>query len=87
MKKRNNKSQNTIDETFEIVDDLLTLVKNFKEITADEKWLVHHMLISLIPTVQSILDRNGFSKTDRVIEIIKNAAEIVAPASHVAAYG
>lgn len=87
MEKRMIKSQTTIDETFEIVDDLLTLVKNFKEITADEKWLVHHMLISLIPTVQSILDGNGFSKTDRVIERIKDAAEIVAPASHVAAYG
>ena len=87
MKKTKTKSQKTIDETFEIMDDLLTLVKNFKEITADEKWLVHHMLISLIPTVQSILDRNGFSKTDRVIERIKNAAETVAPASHVAAYG
>ena len=87
MKKTKNKSQKTIDETFEIVDDLLTLVKNFKEITADEKWTVHHMLISLIPTVQSILDRNGFSKTDRVIERIKAAAEIVAPASRVVAYG
>jgi len=87
MEKTKTKSQKTIDETFEIMDDLLALVKNFKEITADEKWLVHHMLISLIPTVQSILDRNGFSQTDRVIERIKNAAEIVAPASHVAAYG
>ena len=87
MKKRKKSSQKTIDETFEIVDDLLTLVKNFKEIPADEKWLVHHMLISLIPTVQSILDRNEFSKTDKIIERIKDAAEIVAPASHVAAYG
>ena len=87
MKKRKTKSQKTIDETFQIVHDLLTLVKNFKEITADEKWLIHHLLISLIPTVQSILDANGFSKTDKVIERIKDAAEIVAPASHVAAYG
>ena len=87
MKKRKNKSQKTIDETFEIVYNLLTLVKNFKEITATEKWLVRHLLISLIPTVQTILDANGFSKTDKVIERIKDAAEIVAPTSHVVAYG
>lgn len=87
MKKRKKSSQKTIDETFEIVDDLLTLVKNFKEINADEKWLVHHLLISLVPKVQTILDGNGFNQTDKIIERIKNAAETVAPASHVAAYG
>ena len=87
MEKRMTKSQTTINETFQTVFDVLSTVENLPEMNADQKWLIHHLLISLIPTVQSILDGNGFSKTDKVIERIKNAAEIVAPASHVAAYG
>ena len=87
MKKRKNKSQKTIDETFQTVFDVLSTVENLPEMNADQKWLIHHLLISLVPKVQTILDGNGFNQTDKIIERIKAAAETVAPASHVAAYG
>ena len=81
------KQQKVIDKTFKIVDDLLITVENMPEMNVDQKWLIHHLLISLIPTVETIFDANGFSQTDKVIERIKNTAELVAPASHVTAYG
>ena len=87
MEKTKTKPQNTIDQTFQTVLDVLSTVENLPEMNADQKWLIHHLLISLVPKVQTILDGNGFNQTDKVIERIKNAAEIVAPASHVVAYG
>ena len=77
----------TIDETLQTVLDVLSTVENLPEMDVDQKWLIHHLLISLIPTVETIFDANGFSKTDKVIERLKDAAEIVAPASRVVAYG
>ena len=87
MEKTKTKSEKTIDQTFQTVLDVLSTVENLPEMNADQKWLIHHLLISLVPKVQTILDGNGFNQTDKVIERIKNAAEIVAPASHVVAYG
>ena len=77
----------TIDQTFQTVLDVLSSVENLPEMNVDQKWLIHHLLISLVPKVQTILDGNGFNQTDKVIERIKNAAELVAPASRVVAYG
>ena len=87
MEKTKTKSEKTIDQTFQTVLDVLSTVENLPEMNVDQKWLIHHLLISLVPKVQTILDGNGFNQTDKVIERIKNAAEIVAPASHVVAYG
>ena len=87
MEKIKTKSQKTIDETFQTVLDVLSTVENLPEMNADQKWLIHHLLISLVPKVQTILDGHGFNQTDKIIERIKDAAETVAPASHVAAYG
>lgn len=87
MKKRKTKQQKVIDKTSKIVYDLLTTAENIPEMNVDQKWLIHHLLISLIPTVETIFDANGFSRTDEVIRRIKEVAELVAPASHVAAYG
>lgn len=81
------KQQKVIDKTFKIVYDVLTIAENLPEMNVDQKWLIHHILLSLIPTVETIFDANGFSQTDKVIERIKNTAEIVSPATHVAAYG
>ena len=81
------KQQKVIDKTFKIVYDVLTIAENLPEMNVDQKWLIHHILLSLIPTVKTIFDVNGFSQTDKVIERIKNTAELVAPTSHVAAYG
>ena len=80
------KQQKVIDKTFKIVYDVLTIAENLPEMNVDQKWLIHHILLSLIPTVETIFDVNGFSQTDKVIERIKNTAELVAPADHVAAY-
>ena len=80
------KQQKVIDKTFKIVYDVLTIAENLPEMNVDQKWLIHHILLSLIPTVETIFDANGFSQTDKVIERIKNTAEIVSPAAHVAAY-
>ena len=81
------KQQKVIDKTFKIVHDVLTIAENLPEMNVDQKWLIHHILLSLIPTVETIFDANGFSQTDKVIERIKNTAEIVASADRVAAYG
>lgn len=81
------KQQKVIDKTSKIVYDVLTIAENLPEMNVDQKWLIHHILLSLIPTVETIFDVNGFSQTDKVIERIKNTAELVAPASRVDAYG
>jgi len=68
------------------VYDLLTKVENIREIPTEEKWQVHHDLLSVIPMVETMLNVNGFGRTDKIIERIKAVAETVSPASNLVCY-
>ena len=86
--KRKTKQQKVIDETFEHVYSLLTTAQR-KEIIygpAEFRFPIHHKLLDMIPMVETVLNGNGFTQTDEVIQQIKKVAEKVAPASDVAAY-
>jgi len=81
--KRKTKQQKVIDETFEHV------YSQRKEIIygpAEFRFPIHHKLLDMIPMVETVLNGNGFTRTDEVIQQIKKVAEKVAPASDVAAY-
>ena len=87
MKKRKTKQQKVIDKTFEHINNLLTTAE--KSITvssvADRFW-IHHCLLEMIPSVEMVLDGNGYIKTKDIVNQIKIIAEKVAPASDLECY-
>lgn len=87
MKKRKTKEQKIIDKTFEHVDSLLTTAQQIINGPAEFRFQIHHMLLDMIPMVEIVLDANGFTRTDEITKRIKEVAEMVAPADHMAAYG
>ena len=87
MKKRKTKQQKVIDKTFENVFSLLTTAESAINEPVADRFYIHHCLLEMIPSVETILNGNGFTETDLVIKRIKEVAEIVAPASRLDAYG
>lgn len=84
--KRKTKQQKVIDETFEHVYSLLTTAERLINKPAEFRFQVHHKLLDMIPVVETILDANGFTRTDEVTQRIKEVAEMVAPASDAGCY-
>ncbi len=84
--KRKTKQQKVIDKTFEHVFSLLTTAQQIIGKPAEFRYPIHHMLLDLIPTTETILNANGFSRTGEVIKRIKEVAEMVAPSDDVVAY-
>ena len=79
MKKRRTKQQKVIDQTFEHIQKLLTTAQKAVNEPTGDRYLIHHKLLEMIPMVTFVLNGNGFTKTDGVIERIKEVAEMVAP--------
>ena len=86
MKKRKTKQQRVIDKTFEHVYSLLTTAESAINEPVADRFLIHHLLLEMIPMVQTVLNGNGFTRTDKVIKTIKEVAEKVAPASIAGCY-
>lgn len=86
-KTRKTKQQKVIDETFENVFFILKTAESALNEPVADRFHIHHYLLDMVPMVETILNGNGFTRTDDVIKRIRKVAEIVAPASHVAAYG
>lgn len=79
MKKRRTKQQITIDKTFEHIQKLLTTAQKAINNPIEDRYMIHHKLLEMIPMVTLVLYGNGFTQTDSVIERIKEVAELVAP--------
>ena len=82
MKKRKTKQQKVIDKTFEHVYSLLTIAESAVICSVADRFHIHHLLLDMIPTVETVLNGNGFTRTDEVTQRIKSVDEMVAPASN-----
>ena len=79
MKKRRTKQQKVIDQTFELIQKLLTTAQKAIHEPTGDRYLIHHKLLEMIPIVTLVLNGNGFTQTDKITQTIRDVAEIVAP--------
>ena len=86
MKKRKTKQQKVIDKTFENVYSLLTIAESAINEPVADRFHIHHCLLDMIPTVEMVLNGNGFTGTKDVIKQIRIIAEKVVPASDLKCY-
>ena len=85
-KKRKTKQQKAIDKTFVIIHDLLETAQKAIHEPAGDRYVIHHSLLELIPTVETVLNNNGFTQTELVLKRIKEVAELVVPSDNLGFY-
>ena len=81
MKKRKTNQQKIIDTTFQHVYSLLTIAESASICSVADRFHIHHLLLDMIPSVETVLNGNGFTRTKDVTKQIRITAEKLAPAS------
>jgi len=79
MKKRRTKQQIVIDKTFEHIQGLLSTAQKAIYNPVEDRYMIHHKLLEMIPMVTLVLNGNGYTQTDKITQTIREVAEIVAP--------